>query len=677
MSTGRIDLTPQLVQAVRDAIDIVAIASDHTKLRRQGKRYGGLCPLHKEKTPSFSVDPDQGLFYCFGCGAGGDAIRLHMLLSGDDFPAAIESLAQRYGIHVSRGASRDRGRQGPDLRPALEAAQQFFQQELKASTKAQGYLRQRKMPPELIEGYALGYAPDSWHALREKLSTRLPIQQLLAAGLVAKSRRTGKLYDRFRDRLIFPIRSGTGRLLGFGGRTLGDDRAKYINSAEPTEVEQAESEAPVADLTQATRSFQKSEILYGLFESKRSIRESGRVILTEGYFDVLGTVAAGLPLAVASMGTSLTREQAQLLSRFAEEVVVAYDGDAAGDKAFRRALPLLLQAGLVVRRAQLPSGEDPDSIRLEQGAEALQRFVEEARDGVDAELERLIPQGAARDPRALAERVEKLVPLLGAIQDPVLRRDYVVPAASRLAIGEDVLLELLQRHERQRERQPPSRRNAGRRGGAARQAPPGGPPEMPEPPEFSGPLGPPGPDGDWSPPSSAFGGGVSRPPSRGPRETRSLEERVLAQLLAPRRDGDPVPRADELSNPEVFFDRRCRLLYTAFLELYESSGRLPDAASLQRHLEAGAVGHETLARIESSRLEEDQEGDPLSPGGNPLAEGLATLERRYITHRLRELAGQMRLAERAGRQQELLDILDEREVLKRRLHRLEARPRRS
>ena len=231
MALRNVQLTPELVQAVRDTVDIIDIAGDYTKLRKAGRRHGGLCPLHKEKTPSFSVEPAQGLFYCFGCGQGGDAIRLHMLLTGDDFPAAIEALARRYGVPLPKQRSGG-GSSGPDLEPALEAAAEYFTEQLRLQAKPTSYLEQRRIPAELIEEFGLGYAPPGWQNLLEALQPGIPQAELEAAGLVGRSRKSGKPYDRFRDRLVFPIRSAAGRLLGFGGRALDDDKAKYVNTAE-------------------------------------------------------------------------------------------------------------------------------------------------------------------------------------------------------------------------------------------------------------------------------------------------------------------------------------------------------------------------------------------------------------------------------------------------------------
>ncbi len=496
MAISHVQLTPQLVQAVRDAVDIVDIAGEHTRLRKAGRRHQGLCPLHKEKTPSFSVDPVQGLFYCFGCGQGGDAIKLHMLLSGDDFPAAIEALAGRYGIPLPKRRAPRRGDEEPDLEGVLEAAAEFFRERLAKSREIRAYLEERRIPAELVEAYGLGFAPDDWRELLGALGPRVGVDKLEAAGLAARSEKApDRAYDRFRNRLMFPIRNTSGRLVGFGGRAMGDDKAKYINTNE-------------------TSRFRKGWLLYGLDRAKRTIRESGSALLVEGYFDVIGAVAAGLEGAVASMGTALTPEQARLLGRFAEEVVVGYDGDAAGEQAYRRTLPLLLGAGLGVRRPAMPAGHDPDSLRLDEGDEALVSLVRAAPDAVDLELGRLIPEGAVRDPRAAAKAAREATALLEPIGDDVLRYGYSRRAAERLGVPLDLIW----------------KRSAPDRG-----------------------RGP--------------GGGQGAAKETG--LVRSEEEKVLQLLLAG--DREPPPAAD-LPSAEVFLNPSCRNIYVAFCDLYRGGG---------------------------------------------------------------------------------------------------------
>ncbi|MDH4064692.1 MAG: DNA primase [Acidobacteriota bacterium] len=501
MAFGHIQLTDELVQSVRDTIDIVDIASDHTRLTKAGRRYKGLCPLHKEKTPSFSVDPDHGLFYCFGCSQGGDAIRLHMLTSGDDFPAAIESLARRYNIPLPKVSAGARGAHAEqDLEPVLAAALDYYRRQLAAQAAPRAYLERRRIPPELIDRFGLGYAPPGWQNLINALKNRHPERLLERAGLIAESRkRPGERYDRFRERLIFPIRNTAGRLVGFGGRTLGDDEVKYINTSE-------------------TSSFRKGQLLYGLDQAKRAIRESRRAFMVEGYFDVIGSAAAGIDNVVATMGTALTVEQARLIARFADEVVVGYDGDSAGEQAYRRSIPILLGAGLGVLRARPGDGADPDSVRLERGADELRRLLAEAPDAIVLEIERLSPDGVEKEPRRQSQGAKAIVELLTAVPDSVLRYGYARQAAARLGIPEELLLERLR----------------GRRG------------EKPQ---------------------------ETREQSEG--LVRSLEEKTLQLLLA---EGSELPQTADLPPEDAFLDPACRNIYRAFRALHEDGRKNPPAA---------------------------------------------------------------------------------------------------
>ena len=487
MYGNRARLTPEVIQTVKNTVDIVDIASDFTSLKRKGRKYEGLCPFHKEKTPSFHVDPDLGLYHCFGCGAGGDAIKMHMELVGDDFPAAIETLANRYGIAVTYGPAQEQA--GPDLGDALEAAQAFFVRQLQNSDFARGYLARRKIPEELIKKFGLGYAPDDWRALLQACRGRVPEKALLDAGLVGYSEKIDGLYDRFRHRLMFPIHSATGKLVGFGGRTLGDDRAKYVNSAE-------------------TAAFHKGSLLYGLSQGKRAIRDQGRVVLVEGYFDVIAMVACGVETAVAAMGTALTPEQARLLARFADEVVLAYDGDSAGVGAAAKALPILLQAGLGVKKVSFPKGHDPDSLRLEAGPEAVTALVDGAEDAVWLHVESLIPRDAGMDTRAQQQAAEKIRHVLEPLRQGIVRAGYARRAAQRLGVPESVF---------------------SRRDGLELLA----------------------------------GATVER------QETRSEEEKALSLLLAP--DAE-VPALDELPPPEVFMNSEMRNIFEVFCALYREGG---------------------------------------------------------------------------------------------------------
>ncbi len=588
MPLGNVSITPQLVQAVRDAVDIVAIASDHTRLRKAGRRYQGLCPLHKEKTPSFSVDPVQGLFYCFGCGAGGDAIKLHMLATGDDFPAAIEALAQRYAIPLPSRAVRAGGAPERDLEGALAAAARFFADQLRRSATAQGYLAGRRVSAELVERFGLGYAPDGWQGLTSALAPRVALADLEAAGLVGRGE-NGRPYDRFRHRLMFPIHNQSGRLVGFGGRTLGDDKAKYINTVE-------------------TERFHKGHLLYGLFQARQEIREDRRAVLVEGYFDVIATVASGRSGTVAGMGTALTQEQARLLARYADEVVVAYDGDPAGETAFERALPILLAEGLGVLRARFGEGHDPDSLRLASGEAAVAAAIDAAEDAVVLLLRRAIPAPMA-SARLKATQAGAVASLLEPIRDPLMRHEYARRAAEMLGVPEKEFLSRLK--------------------------------------ELKG----------WRGVAEVAGAGPAGASGYGPRLVRSVEEEILAGLLQ-EDEGEPsarpaLPPIGELPPPEVFLDPECRNIYRTCCTLYAEGGA--QALTARAVLAQVASQPATVERL-AQLLAEGR----VEPGKARLSESLDKLVRRWRQTRLRELQSEIVEAQRRGDQARLAHLVEER-----------------
>lgn len=521
-------ITPDVVQSVRDAIDIVDVASQMTTLKKRGKHHVGLCPFHKEKSPSFSVDPDQGLYYCFGCGAGGDAIGLWMEQSGDPFPEAIEALARRYGIPLPERTRAPGAPQPRDLTKVLEIAQSWFQRQLERSDFARSYLDERKIPPELRRRFGLGFAPDGWHNLLDDLRREVKEEDLLAAGLVGRSEKTGNLYDRFRLRLMFPIHAPSGRLVGFGGRTLGDDRAKYVNTAE-------------------TEAFHKGRLLYGLHQAKRAIRDASRVALAEGYFDVIGLAASGVDEAVAGMGTSLTAGQAKLLGRYADHVVIAFDGDDAGEEAARRALPILLGARLEVRRAEFPPGHDPDSLRLEEGPESVRRRIDEAHDAVWAEVERLTPREARLNPTEQARAARESVEFLRTIPNAITRDGYARRAAQRLDVPEQVLLQ--------------------RRG------------------------------------AEDFARTAERPV-----EVRTEEQKALQLLLS---ENARVPPVEDLPPPEVFLDADARNIYSAFFDVYEGGRSVPSGKDVVAKLASDGRNLDGAARVLLEESATDEEADGL------------------------------------------------------------------
>ena len=408
---GLVDLNDSVIAQVRSAADIVDFVGQVTPLKLAGKSYKGLCPFHREKTPSFHVDRDKGLFYCFGCGTGGDVFKFLALTERFTFPEAVEYVAGRVGIELPRRRKTTRDNDKDDLLQAIDDASEAFHQALGwGDNPAAQYLANRKVPKEIVTKYGFGYAPDSWDYIFTRLTRKHGEKKLEQVGLIMPRKSGSGYYDRFRNRLMIPIHSETGALVGFGGRSLDGSDPKYLNSPE-SEI------------------FNKSRLLYNLHRTKDAMRKIDRAILVEGYFDAIAIDHAGVPGVVASMGTSLTSGQASLLRRFTRRVVIAYDGDDAGRNATLRAAPVLLAAGLNVEVLDLQGEKDPDTLIQNQGLERFLELLGTASDIFQFGLGVWAANAAALSGREKSERVEMFIPLLSAVTDPVVRND----AAQRIA----------------------------------------------------------------------------------------------------------------------------------------------------------------------------------------------------------------------------------------------------
>ena len=427
------EITDDLKHDVLAATDLVALVGAVTGLKKAGNSWKGLCPFHGEKTPSFHVHPDKGFYYCFGCGAKGDAITFVRETEKLEFPEAIAYLARRGGVPLPLRRSGSRADRAKETRAAeaLLAAAPFFREQLGRSTAARAVLEGRGVPREEWEPLGFGAAPDAWDGLLRALSGSFPEEVLLEAGLLQKNSDTGRVYDRFRNRLTLEIRDARGEVLAFGGRTLGDDPAKYINSPE-------------------TARFTKGKILYGLDRAREGARRSERLVLCEGYFDRIAFERAGVPWAVASMGTALTAHQADLLARQVPAAAVAYDGDPPGLAAAWKVFPLLVERGVRVFHVTFPGGHDPDSFLREFGAEALRDAVEKARPLLDV-LASAVPP-ATVDASERAERINEAKTILSAAPDRVFRHELLA-AFSRVT---GVPLEVLHEGNRRRETRRPA-----------------------------------------------------------------------------------------------------------------------------------------------------------------------------------------------------------------------------
>ncbi|MEE9141236.1 MAG: DNA primase, partial [Gammaproteobacteria bacterium] len=376
--------------------DIVEVINARVPLKKAGREYKACCPFHEEKTPSFTVSPDKQFYHCFGCGAHGTAIGFLMDFEHLDFVESVESLAGSLGIEVPREASPTPQKREPDLYETTERAANFYREQLKGNDDAISYLKNRGLTGKIAAEFSIGFALESWDALSEKLGkTPEDSKRLLATGLASR-RSDGSLYDRFRNRIIFPIRDARGRVIGFGGRVIGDDEPKYLNSPE-------------------TPLFHKGRELYGLFEARKNLRDIERLIVVEGYMDVVGLANKGIRNVVATLGTATTTEHIRRLFRVTEEIVFCFDGDRAGRAAAWRALETALpemREGRDVRFLFVPEGQDPDSLVREQGAAAFEARLPGAMplsDFLLNHLEEEIDLSSLEGRARLAERAKPLL----------------------------------------------------------------------------------------------------------------------------------------------------------------------------------------------------------------------------------------------------------------------------
>ncbi|AHG39184.1 DNA primase [Pseudomonas syringae CC1557] len=408
-------LIPQsFIDDLLNRTDIVDVVSSRVQLKKSGKNYSACCPFHKEKTPSFSVSPDKQFYYCFGCGAGGNALGFIMDHDNLDFPQAVEDLAKAAGMEVPReqGVKGQKPRQPTDspLYPLLNAAAEFYRQALKshpARKAAVDYLKGRGLSGEIARDFGLGFAPPGWDNLYKHLSSdALQQKVMIDAGLLIENAETGKRYDRFRDRVMFPIRDSRGRIIAFGGRVLGDDKPKYLNSPE----------TPV---------FHKGQELYGLFEARKFNRNLDEIIVVEGYMDVIALAQQGLRNAVATLGTATSEEHLKRLFRVVPNVLFCFDGDQAGRNAAWRALEAALSSLQDGRRARflfLPEGEDPDTLVRSEGTDAFKaRINQHAQPLADYFFEQLTKESDPRSLEGKAHMATLAAPLIDKVPGANLR----------------------------------------------------------------------------------------------------------------------------------------------------------------------------------------------------------------------------------------------------------------
>jgi DNA primase len=415
-----------VVERVRESADAVAIIGEQVKLRRVGSSFRGPCPFHQGKNPNFAVNPRTGFYHCFKCNESGDVFTFVRKRMGLDFVEAVKFVGARSGIEVRDVPMR---REGPDPREPLweviGAAAEFFTKVLwndPAGAEARDYLATRRITRELADRFGLGFAPRDVEAMRAHLTTLgFDESRQVGAGLVVRrEEQGGEARPRFRGRLMFPIYDAQGRAVGFGGRVLGQGEPKYLNSPE----------SPV---------FAKGRMLYGLNWAKHAIRRDDRLLIVEGYFDVLRCVAAGMEAAVAPLGTALTEEQATLITRYTKNVYLLYDSDAAGLRATFRAGDALLSKGAAVQVVTLPDGEDPDTYVTAHGAQGLEAQLASSVDVFERKVQFLERRGYFTDLRRKRKALDRLLPTIRAASDPLTQDLYLGRAAEAAGVSRELL----------------------------------------------------------------------------------------------------------------------------------------------------------------------------------------------------------------------------------------------
>ena len=418
------------IQQIKARADVLDVVSEVVQLKQRGRNYFGLCPFHEEKTASFSVNPALGIFHCFGCGKGGNAITFVMEYEKIEYVEALKRLAERYGIQIEYEKGADDLQKGDTalLYELHNIAMGIYQQQLfsEKGQPALEYLKKRGFSKELLNQFSIGYAPDEWDSLIRQIDPkRFSAKVLEQSGLFVSAKERNRRLDRFRNRIMFPIFNLAGRVVAFGGRTLdSQEEAKYLNSPE-------------------TPIYFKSGTLYGLENSKNAIQQGKEAILVEGYTDFLRLYSSGIENAVASSGTALNFHHARVLKRFAAKIILCYDGDEAGQKATERAGFVLLKEGLDVRVIQLPPEDDPDSYLSKHTPDKFRKLLQSAPEFIDWFIRKYAE--ARQTPSAKSQFVEQLVTEIAEVQNPVTRDFIIKEIAEKLNLREERIIAQVRR----------------------------------------------------------------------------------------------------------------------------------------------------------------------------------------------------------------------------------------
>jgi DNA primase len=438
------------IDKIRASVDIVDVIGEYVQLKKQGRNYFALCPFHSEKTPSFSVSPDKQIFHCFGCGVGGNVFTFIMEIEGISFPEAVRLLGEKAGIDVPLEGNQNS--QTNDrlaiLYHGMELLTKFYHKLLldeRYGKKALDYLRKRGFTGETIRRFQIGYAVPSWEAATRFLERRnLPLPLFEQVGLLSKRQFDGKIFDRFRDRIMFPIRDAKGRTVAFAGRVLGDQKPKYLNTPE-------------------SNIFHKGRILFGYDSARPAIKRKNEVVLFEGYADVIRAYQAGIDNGVASMGTSLTEDQARLLTRNAEKIIICYDSDEAGTNAAFRAAEMLMGFGRTIKIARMPAGLDPDDYITRYGGERFRNDVIGASQTVMAFKMQYLKKGKnMNDEGDRLRYIEEVLREISTLNQAVERDHYLRQLADEFSLSLDALKQQQYQIYRRRKRKEEDSRHESR-----------------------------------------------------------------------------------------------------------------------------------------------------------------------------------------------------------------------
>ena len=408
------------IDELKTRADLVRIVEPYAPLKKKGANWMGCCPFHQEKTPSFSVNPNKGFYKCFGCGKGGTAFNFLMEMEGLSFPEAVERVAEISGVQLPERVDDRQFQQSKERREKKKQlseqvvelnkiALEFWEGELRSKDKkakaARKYLEERGISEEIQKQFHIGFSPDSWDSLLDLLKEKGANEKLIEqSGLVSVNEEKERVFDRFRGRIMFPVLDVNGQPVAFGARAMGDDQPKYLNSPE-------------------TPAYVKGQHLYGLFQSKETIRQKKFAILVEGYLDLIALYQFGITNVAASLGTAFTPEQSRLLSRFTKKVVINYDGDSAGINAARRAIEELLPNDFEIKVLVLPDGQDPDDFIRANGAEGYNEARGRATPFLGFTLDNAVKGRSLANPKQKAEAIEELLPVLSAIKNPIQKRE--------------------------------------------------------------------------------------------------------------------------------------------------------------------------------------------------------------------------------------------------------------